>query len=211
MKSFTMNKTLTALLGALLLTGGANAFAASVDLSVTGKITPSACTPSLAQGGRVDFGKISAKDLNTDQSTSLPPQTLQLKLTCDGATLAALEGKDNRAGSNSNNDDGDFGLGLINDSEKLGFVRLRPLLLMADGVAGRLIASYNNGASWGDQNFLMRDNIVSVADFGSLSPKPFVELSSNLQIEPTIAPAKDLTLTNEVAIDGSVTLTVHYL
>lgn len=49
-----MNKTLNSLLGAMLLTGSASAFAASsVDLAVTGLITPSACTPTLANGGVV--------------------------------------------------------------------------------------------------------------------------------------------------------------
>jgi hypothetical protein len=36
-------------------------------------------------------------------------------------------------------------------------------------------------------------------------------LTANLLIRPAIAPAQDLTLTNEVSIDGSVTLTVRYL
>lgn len=38
--------------------------ASSTDLTVTGVITPQACTPSLSNGGIIDNGKISAKDLN---------------------------------------------------------------------------------------------------------------------------------------------------
>ncbi|WP_330220783.1 DUF1120 domain-containing protein [Pseudomonas frederiksbergensis] len=43
--------------------------ASSTDLTVTGTITPSACTPSLSGNGVVDYGKISARDLNQDTST----------------------------------------------------------------------------------------------------------------------------------------------
>ncbi len=47
-----MKKTLNTLLVAMLLTASASTFAASsVDLTVTGIITPSACEPTLSQGG----------------------------------------------------------------------------------------------------------------------------------------------------------------
>ena len=60
-----MKLTLKALATALLISASAAAMAASsVDLSVKGVITPNACTPSLSGGGVVDYGKISAKDLN---------------------------------------------------------------------------------------------------------------------------------------------------
>ncbi len=52
-----MNKSLTLLSSVLLLANALPTFAASsVDMTVTGVITPSACTPSLP--GAVDFGKI---------------------------------------------------------------------------------------------------------------------------------------------------------
>lgn len=69
-----MNKSLTLACTALLLASTAPAFAASsVDLTVKGLITPSACTPNLP--GTVDFGKISAKDLNQDSQTQLEAKT----------------------------------------------------------------------------------------------------------------------------------------
>ncbi|MFE4459165.1 DUF1120 domain-containing protein [Nocardia tengchongensis] len=52
--------------------------ASSVDLTVTGIITPSACTPTLTNGGIVDYGKTSAR-------------YSQLTVTCDAATLMALD------------------------------------------------------------------------------------------------------------------------
>ena len=53
--------------------------ASSTDLTVTGIITPNACTPTLSGGGIVDHGKFSAKDLNAGhETTALPTETLQL-------------------------------------------------------------------------------------------------------------------------------------
>ena len=59
-----MERCSLALLTPLLIACAPMAFAASsADLSVTGLITPSACTPSLSDGGIVDHGKLTVKDL----------------------------------------------------------------------------------------------------------------------------------------------------
>ncbi|NVZ22928.1 DUF1120 domain-containing protein [Pseudomonas costantinii] len=207
-----MNKSLKPLIASLLLTGSASVFAASsVDLTVVGLITPSACEPTLSNGGSVDYGKISAKDLSATQSTFLDAQTVQITVTCDAATLMALEGKDNREGSDFNNDLMEFGLGLINGTEKLGAMTLRLLTPVADGVAARTIGSDDGGLTWFVNRYLMRNNIISVADATTVAPMPVQLFTSQLSIQPRIAPTSQLTLNNEVAIDGSVTVTVRYL
>jgi type 1 fimbria pilin len=207
-----MNKTFNTFFAAMLLASSASAFAASsVDLSVTGTITPSACTPTLSSGGLVDYGKISAKDLNADKPTRLPIQTLQLMLTCDGPTRAAIEPKDNREGSDFNNDTYEFGLGLINTTEKLGAFGMYIWSALADGVTVRPIGSDDGGSTWYGEHFLMRTAMLSFADTGTVTPKMFQTLVSDIHIEPRIAPTNQLTLNNEVAIDGSVTLSVVYL
>lgn len=82
-----MNIAFKSLATTALLIASAHTFAASsVDLTVKGLITPSACTPALSGGGTVDYGKISAKDLKADQQTFLPTQIVQFSVTCDAAT-----------------------------------------------------------------------------------------------------------------------------
>ncbi|APC15804.1 hypothetical protein BLL42_08685 [Pseudomonas frederiksbergensis] len=207
-----MNKTLNTLLGAMLLASSASAFAASsVDLTVTGLITPSACSPTLSNGGTVDYGKISVRDLKPDQPTSLPTQEVQLNVNCDAATLMALEAKDNREGSDFENDMLEFGLGLINGTEKLGAMELRLSSPVADGVPVRTIGSEDGGSTWYTERQLMRSNIISVADTSTVAPIPVQSFTSDLRISPRIAPTNQLTLNNEVSIDGSVTLTMRYL
>lgn len=86
MEQFEMKTSVSLLSSALLLAITSSAFAASsVDLTVKGLITPSACTPSLP--GDVDLGKIAAKDLYQDSYTPLEKKTLQLSVNCDAATL----------------------------------------------------------------------------------------------------------------------------
>lgn len=207
-----MSKSLNTLIGTLMLTAAANTFAASsVDLTVRGLITPSACEPTLSEGGQYDIGKISAKDLNVDQPTNLGEHLMQIVVTCDAATLMAIEPQDNRAGSSSDNDPSRFGLGLVNGTEKLGFVEMWLSSLLADGVVGRPIGSTDGGLTWTQQPLLTRDSITSVADSTTLAPLPVQVLTSDLTLSASIAPASSLTLNNEVAIDGSVTLTVKYL
>ncbi|KRP62250.1 DUF1120 domain-containing protein [Pseudomonas trivialis] len=205
-------KSLHTLFAALLLTTAGTAVAASsVDLTVRGIITPSACEPALSNGGAVDIGKLSAKDLKVDKPTFLPYQTLQLTVTCDAATLMALEPKDNRDGSEYANDASVFGFGMINDSEKLGGMELTLLNATADGVASRVISSRNNGTSWTAIPSFEKGSILSVAASDVNTPTPVRLMTANVRILPIIAPAAGLTLNNEVAIDGSVTLTVKYL
>ena len=120
-----MSKSLNTLIATLMLAGAGNSFAASsIDLSVRGLITPSACTPSIGNGGKFEVGKIAAKDLKTNDYTWLGDYVTQLAVTCEAPTLMAIEPKDNRAGSEAMGEPVYFGLGLINGDEKLGSLNL---------------------------------------------------------------------------------------
>lgn len=207
-----MSKSLNTLVAALMLAGATNTFAASsVDLTVRGLITPSACEPALSAGGQYDVGKISAKDLNADDFTPLPDHVMQLTVTCDAATLMAIEPQDNRAGSSADDVPSRFGLGLINGTEKLGFLELGLESMVADGVNATGIGSEDGGLTWTRGSSFASGRITSVGDGTVMSPIPVQLLTADLNLTPAIAPSSGLTLDNEVAIDGSVTLTVKYL
>ncbi|WP_423749282.1 DUF1120 domain-containing protein [Pseudomonas sp. VD9] len=111
-----MKKPLAALATLVMLaTSGAAVAASSVDLTVTGLITPTACTPSLSANGVVDHGKISAKDLSPTNWTRLPTSVLKLTIGCDAHTLFAVQATDNRAGSATYSNS--FGLGFVNGTQ----------------------------------------------------------------------------------------------
>lgn len=210
-----MKLTLNALATALLLSTSASAVAAStVDLTVKGVITPNACEPSLSGNGVVDYGKISAKDLNLTTYTELPRTTLQLQITCEGKTLYTVKGTDNRA--NSAPYPVLYGLGLINGSQKLGAYGVLLNSAVADGVATTPLQSNDNGATWMD---MLDDSSIgptTLAGFGDRStgvwlPIPIQQLTTNLEVNAFIVRADSLDLSDEHPIDGSATFEVKYL
>lgn len=199
-----------------LAAGGVPAHAVStVDLNVKGTITPSACEPSLSNGGAYDLGKIAAKDLNADQPTPLTSHALQLGLTCEAPTLVALQPSDNRSGSHFDSDtQHKFGLGMANSNEKLGSMTLTMQDIVADGAEMRALGSVGSTAEWSPTSVMSTTFRTSFTHNWStpfLAPTPIQRLVANVLIAPRIAPANTLTLTREVPIDGSVTLELNYL
>ncbi|MBO0491812.1 DUF1120 domain-containing protein [Pseudomonas sp. Marseille-Q1929] len=199
----------------LALTSGARA-ASSVDLSVAGKITPSACTPTLGEGAVIDYGKIPAKDLSADSSTWLPEITLQLRVSCAAATLFALRGNDNHAGTAHLDEEYSYGMGLINGNEKVGRYMLTLRNPMSDTAPVTTMTSTDNGQFWWSFPhgvFLVWHQLAAFGDTSSgvAAPIALVNVTADLHVAASIAPANGLTLDEEVRLDGSATLDVFYL
>ncbi|RFD27930.1 hypothetical protein CER19_16775 [Pseudomonas sp. GL93] len=209
-----MKTRLPLLSSALLLAMSSSTFAASsVDLTVKGLITPSACSPSLSSGGIVDHGKVAAKDLKLDHWTLLGNHMLQLTINCEAATLLALKGIDNIG--NAFDPRNSYGLDLVG-GKKLGEYLLVLSNPSADDAAISMIESANNGLTW--QESFPGDvwPITSLASFGDRSsgrwaPTPVKQVTADLLVQTLIAPTANMDLTTEVAINGSATLEVKYL
>jgi len=206
-----VNKLLKTVTSTLLIACAPAAFAAStVDLTVTGLITPNSCTPLLSGGGQVDYGKISAKDLKTTQSTLIGVRTLQMSVSCDAPILVGLKAIDNRSGSSATLQG--MGLGLINGDQKLGYYYLYLRNPIADTVAVQPIVTEDNGRSWMNDAFWNPQYLSSVAAMSDDSqPIPMQNLTVDLEVQTLIARTDGLDLSNEVPIDGSATLEVKYL
>lgn len=205
-----MKTRLTTLAASALLLSSATAFAASsVDLTVKGLIVPSACTPSLSGGGVIDHGKISAKDLLPTSEKKIGTHTLAMVVNCDAAIQFALNSIDNRAASGY----ADFGLGFINDTQKLGRYMLTLNNPVAEGsVVVQAIASYDQGQTWTKTNAWDPSVYMSVASMeDDTMPLAVKDLNVDLLVETFINRTDGLDLSNEVTIDGSATLEVKYL
>ncbi|MGF6096137.1 DUF1120 domain-containing protein [Pseudomonas sp. 18175] len=213
-----MKKLLSLAAATLALVGvGQTLAASSVDLSIKGSITPAACTPMLANGGVVDHGKISAKDLVFNGNTVLPEALLPLSISCEAPTLVAVKSKDNRAGTSAEWEGAlpNFGLGLAAGNVKIGWYTLKMINATVDNAPGRLIESVN-GQAW----FEAPDNTVWQPDWmrtvnGASSvdpvPQPLMVMRTDVVIATTITRARDLPLSEEILIDGSATLDIVYL
>lgn len=204
-----MNVFASGLIGALLLSP--TAFAASnTDLLVRGSITPSACSPVISGGGTVDFGKVSVKDLNTDTYTDLPRETMLLSVRCDGPTYFTLNTIDNRSGTAASHFSW-HGLGTTPSDEKVGDAGLGLYLPVADGVSVRTISSRDGGVTWMPSVMLSHTLLTAIAHSDDVIPIAVQELDAEIRLITHIAPANNLTLTDEVPIDGHATVQVNYL
>ncbi|MGE8150670.1 DUF1120 domain-containing protein [Pseudomonas vancouverensis] len=184
--------------------------ASSTDLTVTGTITPSACTPSFPDGGIIDFGKINAKDLNQTGYTELGRPRTTLSVACDGPTTFALQAIDNRP--NTATDRPYFGLGLTPADEKLGHYVPWIFNVVADGLTASAIKSSNQGNSWVAAPYLAATQYLSISDPSAPTiPLAAKDVTMDLEIRTWIGRADRLTLTDEVSIDGSATFEMKYL
>lgn len=185
--------------------------ASSTDLSVTGTITPSSCTPTLSNGGVVDHGKMTAKDLEPVKPTSLAPAELRLEVHCEGETFFTLTTVDNRAGTSAINP-AFHGLGMTAEKEKLGSVAFSLFDPVADEASVNVITSRNGGVNWSINPYLGHEALTSFAAIGGPNtPIALRDLSARLRTFAIIVPSSDLTLLDEVPIDGQATLQLKYL
>ncbi|MBT2372110.1 DUF1120 domain-containing protein [Pseudomonas fluorescens] len=188
-----------------------SAFAASsTDLAVKGLIIPNACEPLISSGGIVDFGKMSAKELSADQPTTLPGQTIQLSVRCEGPTFFTLNTIDNRSGTSANHANW-HGLGMTSEGEKLGGSAFHLYTPMADGVPVHTITSTDGGATWKVDSMLSHSMLTAVAMTDGLVPIAVSSFDAEIRLRTHIAPASGLTLTDEVPVDGHATVQVKYL
>ncbi|OAE14234.1 hypothetical protein AZH11_02775 [Pseudomonas simiae] len=196
----------------LLIIGAGPVLAASnTDLSVSGIITPASCIPSLSDGGVVDHGKLSVKDLNADKPTSLQTGEMLLQVECQGPTFFTLTTVDSRNGSAALNP-AHHGLGMINEDQKLGNAAFGLFDPVADSGPVQTILSRDGGATWAPSAYLGHTALTSFAPpSGPYTPMALQTLSARLLAFTTIAPASNLTLLDEVPIDGLAVMQLKYL
>ncbi|HCT06706.1 MAG TPA: hypothetical protein DIW86_15195 [Pseudomonas sp.] len=208
------------LLIALALSSGTAHAASTVDLAVTGLITPMACKPLLSGGGLVDFGKISRNDLNLTNGTRLPHKYLTLTVNCNAPGRFALRMRDNRDGTAHVNSEIFYGLGLDTSGNKIGVysVSFDPRQTVVDDLAVVYgTESTTGGLAWRMANLNPIDvgsrSLLGFTDVvgSTAGPSAIQTLTSTLKLEATINARQNLDLSVETPMDGSATLEVVYL
>ena len=82
---------------------------------------------------------------------------------------------------------------------------------LSDGAQMHPIGS-SGPSTWAPTSILSPQYLTAFNPIETVTvPAPLQRLNADLQITPTIAPANTLPLTEEIPIDGSMTLTVKYL
>ncbi|MBY8969099.1 MULTISPECIES: DUF1120 domain-containing protein [Pseudomonas] len=186
--------------------------ASTVDLTVTGRVTPDACHIELMNDGIIEHDKIPAHSLNVDEFTVLPSQLLELHVLCARPMLFALVGIDNRADS-SLAPDFFYGLGrnIHAPEERLGSVALSYRNVVGDAQPMQVLASTNNGETWSPDPNAYPRSYMAFALLGDRQPDFISQLTAELQVVTAINFSQYLTLDQEVPLDGSIVLDLRYL
>ncbi|EEC5266364.1 DUF1120 domain-containing protein [Salmonella enterica subsp. enterica] len=218
-----------ALTGAMISVQSAHADEVTTALMVKGKIIPGSCTPTLSDGGKIDYGTISTSLLFHD-SNSLGVKNITLHISCSAKAYVGFTATDNRSDSLpehievvnvKNNDDYRlFGLGKTAEDKAIGAftIDVDAINLKVDGNNyNRTEILYSTtGASW-----YFTKNVRSYTD-----KAPYIEALSNtsgglvkefkeaeipLVINTSIVNARELSVTDKVMLDGNVTFSIVYL
>lgn len=219
-----MNFPKKALLGSLLLISATSAFAVdTAPLTVIGTIAPTACTPTFAGGGVVDYGLIPTASLSTTANTTLPSRPISYTIHCDAPISIGTGWADNRSGSAiddpSYNGYQSFGLGKQGTANIGAYTVSQDAAgATGDGTAVDLVYRDNAANGWTAvpatgvrmYNGLL-PRVVAYAPAGTVAPGAYSDFAATLTVIATVAPTSTLDLTTSVTLDGLSTMTVNYL
>lgn len=208
----------------------------TITVNITGSITPAACTPTLSDAGTIDYGNISAKNLNRDEFTYLDEKQLDFSVTCDAPIRLAILASSNR-GETAVNTDGTLsevtgdnlplfgstniaaaGLGLADTQGVGGYgLRLQAGTMQADGISVDSIYARDTPTSWGKDETgslfaaVISPRYASWAQTGKLDPITFTLLSGKLGVQAYINKTSELDLSKTIRLNGLATLELVYL
>ncbi|PIF78759.1 uncharacterized protein DUF1120 [Variovorax sp. 54] len=215
--------TLAAIAGvAAVMFAPVHASAESAELRITGTIVPSACKPSFAGGGVVDYGAMSAGSLNPTAQTTLADKSIQLTLTCEASALFAFKVIDERAGTAvasletipTYDASSKFGLGAV-DGKNIGAYSLQITNETADQGTTKHIHSADGGTTWSDfAGGMTVDGSQIVAFAGSATgttPGPHTSVTADIRVVTAIDKGSNLPLTQRIPLDGLSTFELVYL
>jgi len=217
----------TALAAILFAAASSAAFAASsANLTVTGTIKPTACDITFSGGGVIDLGTIAANKLSDTAPTKLATQQSSFSVTCQSATRVMWTTGDNSAGSANAtagqtlnpNSVAHFGLGNVGGKNIGAYVMtMDQTQTVVDGKNVDMIASFDQGKTWAGYANVVAVNThgyqgMSWAPTGTIAPVALMTATQPFKVEAAIAKTGELpALTQDIAINGSATITLTYL
>lgn len=212
-------------------TAGANAASTAV-LKVTGLLSVEACTPTLSEGGVVDYGRIHLSELNADSDNQLGTKDISLTIKCPDAGAKAgwtitddnassratditVENADAANGSVSTADQS-YGVGLAGEVKIGAYSVFTDVAnVTADGVKVDAISGAVDGSAWAKSTTGIIKNgnaeMMTVATSGSSDPLAYVTAVFPLKVSLAIKDTTTLAITDDTDLSGQATITVKYI
>lgn len=186
----------------------------SVDLFVKGRIVPASCNINVSNN-TVDLGDMLASELSQDSVNPLKGVHANFAIDCNAPTLVAIRPIDNRPGTAYGPDNHEaFGMGLDSAGNRIGSYKMYMDISSSYGLTP--IGSYNEGATWKSLVlFSPRKGTLHAAGKykdGVWEVQPITSITGFFAFEyMELAPMKNLSLGDEVKIDGHATVELVYL
>ncbi|ECC1660555.1 DUF1120 domain-containing protein [Salmonella enterica subsp. salamae] len=228
------------LVAALAMTASSVMAADSIDLKVTGKIIPPACTPAFGSGGgTVDFGNIPISMLKATKDAALQDiKKVPVTITCEVETRFGVTFNDQRADSRSttkmdvsfvsidfaNLPDYYFGLGATSEQKPIGVYGLgieESATKNAAGESRYTMLSGDGGATWttanGESSSMYQAVVNSPATIygfgkaGETDISPETLITFNVGVAAIIQDMNTLHITDEITLDGLASINLVYL
>ncbi|AZP35087.1 DUF1120 domain-containing protein [Cronobacter sakazakii] len=208
----------------------------NVDLKVDGTLVNGSCTPSLENGGVVDFGHIPVGNLSKTDINQLGKRNIVLTVTCDNTMPVAWQAIDNRSstvqnisvkgglfdGSDCNSADNHFGLGQTAGNINIGdyCIIVNKDAITVDGIKAKFIETNYRLAkgTWdtltgGDATNGVNGQwrYITASDTAKSEPLAGKVFIYPLVVSAAIQGTDALAITDTTDFDGSTTISLVYI
>ncbi|EFC57784.1 MULTISPECIES: DUF1120 domain-containing protein [Enterobacter] len=202
-------------------------------LKVQGKLTNASCTPTLSNGGIVDYGTIRLGELNATATNQLGERDSSLTITCSSPTKVGWSITDDRTDSVSPNVNvkvlGDLiyptegiamGLGKTTGGVAIGnwALYVAAANVTADGEHATLVKKADAQSPWENATIApvlnaANHTVMSVILPEATTPDPmaFTQVVYPLKTSVAIDKTSRLAITDDTQLDGQATITLTYL
>ena len=197
----------------------------SATLTISGTVTPAACTIALSGGGTLTFDPVSIEALPSTGTYTMKPKTIDTTVDCQNTAQAvAISFVDNRKGSVATHTDEltdsntAFGLGTNDDALKIGSYGIKISKVTAEGTQGSLLSSTGKtmASAWsslGADTFVNNGTTaqyITFTDTSGSAPVSKKNYTFTLEVTPSIS-SEMKGITSTANLDGNTTINVDYM
>lgn len=211
----------------------------SVDLKVTGKLLTGSCTPTLSNGGVVDFGHIPLNNLNKTTVNQLGFKTTELSITCtsdmkmawtildnhhDSVAATVTPNADASGAEMFSADNEKYGLGKTAGGVQIGAYGVRVTSVYYNALTGKELYTDSVSNNYIDPNVVWKTVSNSGAYMRSDGSRALTQATSTetvpvaakdfkyvLCVSAAVNGTDTLAITDNTDLDGSATISLVYL
>lgn len=215
-------------MASLIALASVSAFAEpTAVLKVQGTLTNAACSPSIGNGGVIDYGYIRLGELSATENNKLGQKQVPVTITCTAPTKVGFTILDNRGDSNAQLplDIGGnlnqsvkyytYGVGTTTEGVKIGDYGMWMTDITADGnTVDAVVNNHDWEATKWRKSSIPRSDAFSTTSFaatGTEAPIAITTANFNFVTNLMIRDTTSLAITDDTPLDGQATMTLVYL